>query len=323
MSSCAPCPPRRPRALILVPCFLCVAAPATAEEAPPPPTAAEVLFTEALALKDEGRAAESCVRFRESLEAGPSVGASLNVAACSADAGDLEGARRLYAQALDLNRDTADPVRKERVEETVRTALSEIATRSGELVIDVVPKTAMVRVDSREGARVGEPWTLPRGAHVVEVEAEGFERIVQVVEVAGGARQGLTLVLSKRPTPSPPPRSSTLRTAGWITGAGALVAGVGGGVFFGLAADRAAEIRDVCGPGASPPICPLGSAAEANALSTESESFFGGAIGLFAVGGLALGTSVTLFVVDASTSASQDLTVSIAPTGLVATWRLP
>jgi hypothetical protein len=144
---------------------------------------------------------------------------------------------------------------------------------------------------------------------------------VQIVDIVGGDRQVLTVVLAERAAPAPVP-SSSLRPAAWITGASGVVAAAGGAVFFGLALDRVGAIRDECGPRATPPSCPGGSTDRANALSSAAEGYLGGAIGLFVVSGLALGTSVALFVADAS-AAQPDVTLALAPAGLVATWRVP
>lgn len=69
-------------------------------------TEADKLFLEAQALKEAGKQAEACTKFEEALAKNRNaVGTLLNVAKCSADAGKVATAVKLYAQARDLARE--------------------------------------------------------------------------------------------------------------------------------------------------------------------------------------------------------------------------
>ncbi len=296
--------------------------PAFADEPPPesPPAApvdpsrtrqtdplrADQLFQEALALLDQGRWQEACPKFRESLAADPSVGTLLNVAACSVKEGDRLQAAREYRRVLELNGTTIDPERRKNVDATAREALEKLEAELGRITIRVAPADARarLRIDDREGARLGEAVELTTGKHRIVVEADGYQRAERAIDLAPGARDVLvvSLVREAPPTnaPSRAPSDRTLLTAGLVTGLAGTGLLVTGAVLLGLAGDRAAEIRAECGPGVDPPSCPLGDAAVADDLAGEGRAFATSGYVALGTGGAAVAAAIGLLIADAT-----------------------
>ncbi|NUP09217.1 MAG: hypothetical protein HOW73_24465 [Polyangiaceae bacterium] len=277
---------------------------------------AQALFDEALALGDQGRWADACPKFRESLAADPGVGTLLNVASCSAREGKTLVALREYRRALELNESTKDPERKKTVEVQVRQALKDLGARVGSLRVAVSPATAAAKV-TVDGAAVDgldKPLDLEVGQHTLSVEAAGFRASQQSVAIVGGQTASIAVALepTEKPVqPAPTPAAShRLATAGWITGlvgAGGLTTGA---VLVALAADRAGAIRDECGADAEPPNCPLGDANVANDLASEGEALANGGYAALGIGGAAVIAGVGMLIIDAVSSDTPDVRVS-------------
>lgn len=311
------------------------ARPAAAQEEPPPvpedplrvregdPLRAQQLFDEALALSDQNRWSEACPKFRESLAADPGVGTLLNVASCSAREGKVLEAVREYKQAQQLNATTKDPERKRVVDGQIKQALKDLSARYGRVALKIAPADARSRVTidgvlQKEASADGIDLLI--GDHTVVVEAEGFVRHEAKISIVGGQDAAVPIGLEavKKPAPPPPPartRASALSTAGWITGlvgAGGLA---GGAALLVFAADRAAAIRDECGPLLAPPSCPGGSTERANELAQEGKAYATGGYVLLGVGGAALATGIVLLVIDATTGqpAPVEVSLSVAP----------
>jgi hypothetical protein len=315
--------------------ILSVGLPAAAQEEPPPqpedplrvregdPLRAQQLFDEALALSDQNRWGEACPKFRESLAADPGVGTLLNVASCSAREGKVLEAVREYKQAQQLNTTTKDPERKRVVDGQIKHALKELSARYGHVALKIAPAEARARVTidgvlQKEAG--GEGVDLLIGEHTVVVEAEGFVRHESKISVVGGQDAAVPIGLDpvKKAGPAPPPGrggASGLSAAGWITGllgAGGLA---GGAALLVFAADRAAGIRDECGPLLSPPSCPGGSSERANELAKEGKAYATGGYVLLGVGGAALATGIVVLVIDATTGdpAPVEVSLEVAP----------
>ncbi|HEY1180526.1 MAG TPA: hypothetical protein VGF17_30590, partial [Phytomonospora sp.] len=310
-------------------------APARAQDAPPemPPQAADTdparvrqtdslradqLFQEAIALSDQGKWQEACPKFRESLAAEASVGTLLNVAACSVREGDrLQGARE-YRRVLELNASTNDPERRRSVDTTARQALEKLEASLARVTIRVTPEGAAprLRVDGKTGARLGEPFEIEPGEHVIEADADGFSPVARKLALTAGARDVVVIALvrsEKKAAPVEPEKErGVLGTAGWITGLGGAAFLTTGAILVGLAGDRAAAIRAECGPRVAPPLCPLGSAEVADDLAAEGRAFeISGYVGL-GIGGAAIATAIGLLAADAVASAPAPAQVGLA-----------
>lgn len=109
----------------------------------------------------------------------------------------------------------------------------EARIRTGALVVDASPETAMVYLD---GANVGQPCGAPipltAGRHDVEVRADGYLAYRTVVDVRGGtSATRLDVRLEKVPAPPRPAPDTTWNWVG-VVGGGAIAAT--GIVFLGI-----------------------------------------------------------------------------------------
>ncbi len=274
-------------------------------EPPPPPTRAETLFADALKAQDEGRQSEACDAFRASAEASESVGAVLNVAHCSAREGAYERSRAEFQRVLVLNEMTADPVRKERVKQAAERGIADAASRFGTLSVVVEPAGAAVVVSIGGGVAVkpGEPLSLEVGSYVVEVSAPGFERTLRAARVR--ARQEEVVRVSLVPEAVPTAQATATPIGAVVLISAGAASAILGSVFVALASDRAALIRDECGPNVAPPSCPQGDPARADMLATEGAVFEGTGIALLATGGTATVAGIVLAALGSTPSVDQ------------------
>lgn len=263
--------------------------------------AADRLFQEALALQDKGDWASACPRFRDSYAADPSVGALLNVAACSEREGKLLRAKEEYGAALALNLKSSDPARREAVRKEAEAALAKLDARIPSIVVSVEPKQARVSIDGGAPVASGAASRVDPGSHTLRVEADGFAPTERTVDVSESQRLVLEMTLSPGLSiASPPPEDDSpksLLVPGLLVGGLGLALAATGGGLLGVAAGKAGEIRDLCGDDADPPLCngTMEDAAAATRLSEEGRPFeiSGGA--LVALGaGLLISSAATL-----------------------------
>jgi hypothetical protein len=279
--------------------------------APPDPPAAapddrdraERLFDQAIGLVDLGRWDEACPLFRESARAEPAVGSLLNVARCSAREGKVAQAAREYRDVLSLNVRTPDPERRKAVDGQVRELLAKIEPRVPRITVVVAPAVAAatVLVDGERIDRKGAFIEVEVGEHAIVVEAEGFISGHATVSIREGERKTVPVRLERLGQTAPPPPPSALSpvtVAGLVTGQIGLAGLALGGALVAVAADRASEVRQICGPDVDPPSCPRGSPAAAEELAAEGRAFAGGSYAAFAVGGAGLATGLSLILAD-------------------------
>lgn len=261
--------------------LLAVSGPAHAGD----PARAELLFQEGLALTDGGDWDAACPKFAESDELDPSVGAMLNLAFCSDRAGKLLESRARYEEAARRNASTADESRRASVDDQVRVALEKLAARTPRLKVTVAPADAKLTVDGREIAMVAEGVPLDPGLHKVRATAPGHRDEEREVNLVGPQRVDVSIALVRTPAPVPPaPRplperepegSSPTLVPGIVLLSGGVIAAGVGATLLGLTASKAAEVRELCGPNARPPLC-AGTpedAAKATDLSHEAKTF--------------------------------------------------
>ena len=108
---------------------------------------------------------------------------------------------RYLAEAADIS-----PAQRREAE----AALEEARTHVGELLFDIQPPGALVRVDGRDVGRTpfSRPFVVPAGQHRVEAVAQGMAPLSRVVEVEGGMTVPVRLDLSSgagQTSPPPPP----------------------------------------------------------------------------------------------------------------------
>lgn len=94
-------------------------------------------------------------------------------------------------------------------------ALEEARTHIGELLFDLQPAGATVKVDGRDVGRApfSRPLVVPAGPHRVEVSAPGMQAQTRVVDVEGGmtANVRMALTATSGGTPPPPPEHTEIR----------------------------------------------------------------------------------------------------------------
>lgn len=163
------------------------------------------------------------------------------------------------------------------------------------------------------------PWTLPAGAHTIELRPAGGQPVTREVQVVAG-QEAQVVLGSVRAAPPPSPRGEdppavdavssgppfSLATAGYIT-AGVGLAAIGAGVALGLAADGAAEDAFAVAP-------PDGTRAEQQARVDDADAMAFWANVAYGAGGVLLvgGAAMALL---ASDGPLGDDTMSLVPTG--------
>jgi hypothetical protein len=222
-------------AIVLAACVFAFAAPAGAQDNK---AAAESLFQTGKQLMEQERYAEACPKFVESQRLDPSVGTMLNLARCHQQLGKTASAWAEYKEAAILAR-TAGQTDRE--------------TAANELADKLEPKLSKLQIDApgeipalvvkRDGtvmgsAALGTSIAVDPGEHLIEASAPGHAPWSAKVQIGKeGDRQMVRIpVLGKLPgSASGDRRSSTLRTAGFVTGAVGLAA-LGTGAVLGILA---------------------------------------------------------------------------------------
>lgn len=302
--------PLRPdlTATLFVSWLLASPAAARADDEPPvesPSARAERLFNEALGLMDQGRGADACVRFRESLAAEPAVGTMLNVAACSKREGQPLAALAEYERARAMNDKTADAERRRQIGEEIKKALSDLEGSVARVSIAVAPASAAatIRLDGKDA--VARQAVLP-GRHDVEVSAAGFKAQRRELTLAAGADTVVAIELAPEeappggPAPQPATRPLPLVSGGIAAGVGGAALLGASGVLFALASERAGRVRELCPGAGDPPVCSPVNVDEANAVASEGRGLLAGAYVGLGLGGAAAATGIALLIVGAT-----------------------
>lgn len=274
---------------------------------------AQQLFDEGLTALDHHDSTTACSKFRQSMDAEPSVGALLNVAACSAQEGKLARAADEYRRVLSMNEATRDAKRRAAVDAETRAALRALQPRVPSVVVQVRPMPAAltVEIDSvpLDRLRLGTAIDLDPGEHQVRVTAPGFEQAERRVQLQESDRSVVEIDLQQTLIPGSRPAGLSIVPGFVLGGVGIAVLAVGGAL-LGAASIKASEIEDLCGEGAAPPRCdPPSNAAAANDLSgTGSTLEIGGWVAV-GVGGAALSAGAALLVFSL-TNASSDVSLA-------------
>lgn len=315
------------RGLLTIAAILCTPGLARAEApAVPLDATADVLFEYARSLVRDGRYAEACPKFEESMRIRPGIGTRFNLADCWERQGRLASA---WAAFVKVSTETHVLAQKER-EEAARDRARTLEPRLGRLAIDVPQeRDVTVRCD-------GQPvstnlWSLPipmdAGKHFVEVIAGRQIRWSAVVVVEDGqvsrvtAPAGDALVTpvdaptSAEKQPAVSPSTHLQRTLGW-TLLGSSVLGFGAGLLGIVEHDRAVADYN------ADPTCPSFDASSRPAPCQDRVSaattWKTAAVVGFAGGGLLLGAGAVLLLT-APSSSSPSHRVACVPAGLGAT----
>ncbi|MBX3160644.1 MAG: tetratricopeptide repeat protein [Deltaproteobacteria bacterium] len=173
---------------------LAIAAPASADEAPPEAT---VLFTKGRELVKAGNHAEACPLFERSLRLAPAVGTELNLGRCYAATGKLAAARKIFERLVKAIDAADDPQRAQLAQQ----GLDEVNGRVPKLRIELgmgMPRDARVELDG-EAASTEKDLPVDPGPHTVSARAA---RSV-IYTAREGALATITLDLAERPVRRP------------------------------------------------------------------------------------------------------------------------
>ncbi|RYE93495.1 MAG: hypothetical protein EOO75_04245, partial [Myxococcales bacterium] len=249
-----------------------LALPSPARAQTDPSATAEALFVAGKQMLEAGKYADACPKLAESHRLDPATGTLFALAFCYEKAGQTASAWASYRDVAGRARRESNPEREQAARDRVAALEKELSS----LTITVPAEMASIEglVVKRDGVSLLQgAWNTPMptdpGPHTVEATAPSRQRWSTTVRLLPGGRSETVRVPALAPVaapvvapvavapapvsvPSERP-SSTLRTAGYITGAVGLV-GLGLGAGFGLRAlgkndDSKADCRgNVCGP---------------------------------------------------------------------------
>lgn len=264
--------------------------------------AAESLFQTGKELMAQGKIAEACPRFEESLRLDPSVGTVLNLARCHEQLGRTASAWAEYKQAATMAHVAGQTEREEAAKELA----GKLEAKLSYLRIDVKGTTAGLVV-KRDGELLGAPAlgievAVDPGKHTIEATAPGYKGFSTTIEIGAEADHETVEVPALEvdpnakdagePSSGKASRASGLRTAAYVAG-GLGIAALGvGAVFGGLAASDLGKADASC-PNKK---C---TAEGWDLVQTADSKALVSTIGM-SVGGAALGAGVVLFLLSRS-----------------------
>ena len=250
----------RARALVAVIALASAAVPSQALGQEDKRAAAQILFDEARKLANEGKYAEACPKFAESVRLERGIGSMLWLADCYESLGKTASAWASFRDAATLAAIQHDP-RGQVANQRAATLKPKLVTLAIKVSADArVPGLLVKRDDFPVGtAEFGEAVPVDPGSHTVSATAPQHKAWSTTVDVATGSRGAEVEVpgLEEAPTPPAqpplpeqpplvappastaeapgPPPGQTQRILGLAVG-GAGVVGLGVGVLVGLAA---------------------------------------------------------------------------------------
>lgn len=224
------------------------------------------LFRQGRQLRNKGRFADACEKFRASLELRRSPGTLLNVASCLEAEGKLVSALAALEETLTLSRGGAD-ARKAAV--WTGAAEGELATlmpRLAHLELRTPPQGTQVTLDGLPLTDFGRPLRLDPGPHHLVASAAGKRTFARDFELSEGQTETFAIpalvdLPPEPPAPSPPPRGSVLTPAvdsasdmgsdssdrlPWSLVGGGGIVFLGGAVVGLVAAGMSADLKDKC-----------------------------------------------------------------------------
>jgi hypothetical protein len=235
---------------------------ASAQPASAAPREAQERFDEGRALVKAGHPQEAIPKFLASIAAEPTLAALLNVADCYERTGKLASARTRFKQAQALAKEK-DALRADEARKRVELLDARVSTLT--LVPPARGSAARVWLDGVEvpSSEWGSPGPLDAGAHeVVVLDGATGKRRTSTVDVPGDAAHATFAialddppaaatvvappVAPDRPSPAPPPASSSRGTIGLIIGATGVVA-LGVGAVTGIVAlGASSDLKSAC-----------------------------------------------------------------------------
>jgi hypothetical protein len=219
----------------------------------------------------------------------------------------------------------------------VTEAFNLVAER-GHLALRTNADGASVLVDGKEVGKtpLASALALQAGRHVVAVERSGYEPAERTVDVTAGAQQDLEIQLIRQalapaavptaqpapadlglaaavaPAPEAQPRSRTAKIVMWSSLAGAVAAGIVGGVYWKIADDHFKTYEDLNAKFKTDFSVKASRDAAQNTTTHDSGIAIGFGIG---AGALAV-TALVAYLIDSSDKGTEHARVSLSGTGL-------
>lgn len=186
-------------ALAVVLALWCSAVPARAQDSA---AQAREHFARGVANFDGRRFLQALEDFQRAYAVRPHPAVLVNIANCFVQLQRYPEAVIHFERYLAESRNLPEDQRRESEQ-----ALEEARTHIGELLFDIQPAGATVRVDGRDVGRApfSRPLVVPAGPHRIEVSAPGMQTASRVVDVEGGMTANVRLALSAGGAAPPPP----------------------------------------------------------------------------------------------------------------------
>ncbi|MBW2457655.1 MAG: hypothetical protein JRI68_24335 [Deltaproteobacteria bacterium] len=260
----------------------------------------QALFTEARAHYQAGEYEAALAGFEKALAASGSPNARLYLARCLRELGRLGEA---YNQLITARAEAAARATEEDHYTTTRDVadveLRQLEPRIAKLVITVPAsvKGVTVTIDGAtiDSARLGEALPLAPGEHELVATAPGRESVRATVVLNAGRTKSVPVFVTAGPPRQPPKTEpepaddgSSLRATSFVVGGVGLM-GVALGAAFGAAAmAKKSDVEDNCDGTACTP--------EGVDAATDGNLFGNVSTAGFVIGGVALATGLTLFL---------------------------
>jgi hypothetical protein len=288
-----------------------LARPVLAQDAPSPPAsnatreaAAQALFDEAVKLMQAERYPEACQRFASSQKLDPGAGTLLNLGTCYEKNRQTASAWATFVEAANVATQAGHPDWAARAQERASALEPQLARVTVEVPPDSAVEGLVVERDSIrvDAGSYGAAIPVDPGQYTFSASAPGKKKgWSTTVTVEAGGRATVTIPeLENEPRPPPPavvaaprpaPYWSTGRVVGATLGAAGVVTIIVGSVLGVEAKSDYDNARTNDCPTMGTRCTPAGIALAESATTAAAESTV-----TFIVGGLALGTGITLLL---------------------------
>ncbi|HSN27864.1 MAG TPA: hypothetical protein VLT45_16355 [Kofleriaceae bacterium] len=267
---------------------------------------ADSLFEEGVKLREAGKNADACVKFRESYEKNKNaVGTILNVALCNEEEGKIASAHKLYAEA-------AARAKEQKLEDHEKAAEEHKDKLAGDVprlsiaFTDVAPDTKLAVGDELVDTNSASDIEVDPGDIKVVVSAPN--RVPYVTHVSVGKGEHKLIAIPKLGLPVEDTGRATLGKVITISGGGVLLVAIGVGYLAHKKYDDQFSSGHCTMKDAATPLCDQTGYRETG--SAKTLGWVGTGIG--AAGLVAVGVGVTLWLTAPHHEAARG--VSFAPT---------
>lgn len=266
---------------------------------------ADSLFDDGVKLREQGKTAEACVKFRASFDKNPNaVGTMLNVALCDEQEGKIGSAHRLFTEA-------AARAKEQNLQDHLEAAEEHKAKLAGDVprltvaFAELAPDTKLVVGDQVVDPNSSADIEVDPGDTKVVASAPGRVPFETHVTLARGEHKAVAV--PKLGYPIEDTGRATLGKVITISGGGVLLVGIGVGFFAHRKYDGQFSNGNCTMPDAARPMCNQSGYAETQ--NAKTLGWVGTGIG--AAGLVAVGVGVALWLTAPHHEAAR--TVSFAP----------